>query len=159
MTSPLFIDRSLLNELSAEAAQSPRLRKNRNFHTDNDDACHRLLNALEPGTYIQPHRHLAADKEETLIVLCGRVGVLLFDEAGAVTATRELVAGGETVGINVAPGVFHSLVALEAGSVFFESKAGPYAALSAAEKPAWAPAEGEAGVADFLAGMLARFAR
>ncbi|MBM3115452.1 WbuC family cupin fold metalloprotein [Jeongeupia naejangsanensis] len=159
MTSPTFIDRNLLNELSAEAAQSPRLRKNRNFHTGNDDACHRLLNALEPGTYIQPHCHLAADKEETLIVLYGRIGVLLFDETGAVTATRELVAGGETVGVNVAPGVFHSLVALEAGSVFFESKAGPYAALGAAEKPVWAPSEGEPGVEAFLAGMLAHFAR
>ncbi|GHD58492.1 WbuC family cupin fold metalloprotein [Jeongeupia chitinilytica] len=159
MTSPVFIDRALLGELASEAAQSPRLRKNRNFHAGNDDACHRLLNALEPGTYIQPHRHLAADKEETLIVLAGRVGVLLFDEAGAVTATRELVAGGETVGVNVAPGVFHSLVALDAGSVFFESKAGPYAALTAAEKAEWAPSEGEPGVESFLAGMLAHFPR
>ncbi|AOX99021.1 WbuC family cupin fold metalloprotein [Jeongeupia sp. USM3] len=157
MTSPQFIDRQLLGELSAEAAQSPRLRKNRNFHASNDDACHRLLNALEPGTYIQPHRHLAVDKEETLIVLCGRIGVLLFDEQGGVTATRELVAGGETVGVNVAPGVFHSLVALAPGTVFFESKAGPYAALTEAERAAWAPAEGESGVAAFLAGMAARF--
>ncbi|BCL74953.1 hypothetical protein JHS3_06890 [Jeongeupia sp. HS-3] len=159
MTKPVFIDRTFLAELSQEAAQSPRLRKNRNFHAGNDDACHRLLNALEPGTYIQPHCHLAADKEETLIVLCGRIGVLLFDAAGQVIAARELIAGGETVGINVVPGVFHSLVALEAGSVFFESKAGPYQALSVAEKASWAPTEGESGVADFLEAMLAHFAR
>ncbi len=53
-----FIDRALLDELSAEAKASPRLRKNRNFHPGDDYPAHRLLNAAEPETYIAPHCHL-----------------------------------------------------------------------------------------------------
>ncbi|WP_035056869.1 WbuC family cupin fold metalloprotein [Andreprevotia chitinilytica] len=157
MSAPRLIDQNLLAELSREAAQSPRLRKNRNFHADNADACHRLLNALEPGTYVQPHRHLNPLKEETIIVLAGRVGVLFFDEAGQIDETCVIAAGGAVVGVNVPVGCFHSLVALEPGSVFFESKTGPYEALTDAEKATWAPAENQPETASYLDWMVSRF--
>lgn len=147
--------RSLFDELSAEAAAAPRLRKNRNFHRVNEDPAHRLLNATEPGTYVQPHRH--ADKDETLVVVRGRLGLVLFEEGGQVAAAELLEAGGELVGANLPAGTYHSLVSLEPGTIFFESKAGPYRALSAAEVAPWAPAEGEAASGDYLASLRGHF--
>ncbi|AZN35016.1 WbuC family cupin fold metalloprotein [Iodobacter ciconiae] len=150
------INSDTLSDLSAAAKTSPRLRKNQNFHASNESACHRLLNALEPGTYVQPHRHLDAEKDETMIALSGRFGVLIFDEAGEITEQAVLAADGN-LGINIPAGTFHSMVALESGSVFFESKAGPYVPLGDSEKASWAPAEGEPGCEAYLAKMVAYF--
>jgi len=146
-----------LATLSGEAAASPRLRKNLNCHADNEARCHRLFNALEPGTYVPPHCHLDPHKEETLVVIKGRFGVLIFDAAGVVQESMVLSPGGEHFGITIPVGVFHSMVALESGSVFFEAKAGPYVPVAAAEKAPWAPAEGEPGCAAYLQQMLANF--
>jgi cupin fold WbuC family metalloprotein len=142
-----LIDQALLDEVSREAAASPRLRKNRNFHPSDDFIAHRLLNAVEPGSYVMPHRHLDADKDETIIALRGRFGVLLFEDAGKVVRKLLLEAGGPVQGVDLPHGTWHTLVALETGSVFFEAKAGPYAPLSEAERAPWAPAESETAAA------------
>ena len=152
-----LIGQATLTDLSKEAANSPRLRKNLNFHASNEAQCHRLLNALEPGTYVQPHCHLDPQKEETLVVLKGRFGVLIFDENGNVTQSLVLSPNTEHFGITIPVGVFHSMVALEAGSVFFEAKAGPYVPIAVAEKASWAPAEGDSACATYLQNMLQHF--
>lgn len=152
------IDTLSLAELSQAARLSPRLRKNMNFHASNEAHCHRLLNALEPGTYIQPHRHLDPEKDESMILIRGRFGILIFDQEGAIAQQLILGADSGNLGITIPAGVFHSMLALESGSVFFESKAGPYAALGDAEKASWAPAEGENGWLEYLETMQARFA-
>ncbi|MEN9659825.1 MAG: hypothetical protein RL571_3290 [Pseudomonadota bacterium] len=152
-----LINTETLAELTQGAKASPRLRKNFNFHSSNESSCHRLLNALEPGTYVQPHCHLDSEKDETMIALSGRFGILIFDAQGEITQQVVLSAKEGNMGINIPAGAFHSMVALESGSVFFESKAGPYVALAAAEKASWAPAEGDAGCAAYLAKMVAIF--
>ena len=153
----VLIDGALLAKVSATAVASPRLRKNYNFHVSEAEPCGRLLNAIEPGSYVRPHCHLGADKDETILAVKGRVGVLEFDAAGQVAGKAVLEAGGENIGINVPHGTFHSLVALEAGSVFFESKAGPWAPLSVAERSAWAPDEGSEGAQAYYQWMRAQF--
>lgn len=135
-----YIDTPLLDEVSAEAQASARLRKNRNFHPHDAFPCHRLLNAIEPDSYIPPHRHLDPNKSETVIVLRGRLGLVVFDAEGSVTETRELRAGGPCCGCDVPAGTIHTFVALEPGAVCFEAKAGPYHPLALVERPAWAPA-------------------
>ncbi len=157
MDRPQIINRTLFARISAEAQASPRRRKNYNFHGSDMDASHRLLNAMEPDSYIQPHRHLDANKDETIIALSGRIGIVFFDQAGNVTEVVTLSPGGEAAGVNIPHGEFHSLVALEPGSLFFEAKAGPYLALTLAEKAPWAPAEGEPGAAAYLARLKALF--
>ena len=149
------IDRRLLDEVSAEARASPRRRKNRNFHASEADASHRLLNAIEPDSYIPPHRHLDAGKDETILVLRGRLGAVFFGEDGEAAQTAVLEPGGAAVGINVPHGVWHTVLALEPGTVFFEAKAGPYAPLAETERAPWAPAESDAGAAAYLARLLA----
>lgn len=155
MTMIRLIDDALLARVSAEAQDSPRLRKNFNFHHADDDAAHRLLNAIEPGSYIMPHRHLDAAKDETMIVLRGRLGVIIFDEDGGVERALMLTAGGASCGIDIPHGVYHTVFAGEPGTVMFESKGGPFAPLTPAERATWAPAEGEAGVAAYLARLQA----
>lgn len=113
---------------------------------------------LQPNTYVPPHRHLSADKAETLLVLRGSLGLLVFDEDGQVLARRVLQAGGECPAVDLPAGVFHSLVVLEPDTVMFECKAGPYRPVGEGEMAAWAPREGEAGVAEYQAWMRAQFA-
>lgn len=157
MNTPQLINRELFARVSAQAQAAPRRRKNFNFHVAEADACHRLLNAMEPDSYIPPHCHRDTSKDESIIALSGRFGVVFFDREGKVTGTASLSPGGEAVGVNIPHGVFHSLVALESGSLFFEAKAGPYSALEPAEKAAWAPAEGEAGADAYLNFLRAMF--
>ncbi|MQA55064.1 WbuC family cupin fold metalloprotein [Pseudomonas piscis] len=156
MAGPSFLDQALFSDLAEKAAANPRGRQHHNFHAM-EEPCHRLAVGLQPSTYIPPHRHLSADKAETLLVLKGRLGLLVFDEAGQLQDKRELQAGGDCVGVDIPAGVFHGLVALEPDSLMFECKAGPYRALNANEQATWAPREGEPGVAEYLAWMRAQF--
>ena len=92
MKTPLLIDQALLDSVSLEAGRNPRQRKNRNFHADDTAPAHRLLNAIEPGSYLMPHRHLDANKDETMIVLRGRMGVIFFDDL------EENIAAARSIG-------------------------------------------------------------
>jgi len=157
MHKPLLIDQVLLDRVSLEAAASPRLRKNFNFHGSDSDSCHRLLNAIEPHSYLAPHRHLDPGKDETMIVLHGRLGIVLFDEAGKILQTHVLEAGHAICGITIPHGVFHTLVSCQAGSVMFESKAGPYLPLGEDERASWAPAEGGDGVETYARMLMQLF--
>ena len=121
-----WITRELLNQVSREATASPRQRKNYNFHQSDNELCHRLLNAIEPGSYVPPHKHSEPEKSETMICVQGRLGVLLFDEEGRVTHQSVIAPLSETIGLHIPAGTYHSLVALTPGSIFFEAKGGPY---------------------------------
>lgn len=159
MDLPRIIDQATLDFVSAQAKASPRKRKNLNFHAAETDASHRLLNAIEPGSYIPPHRHLDPAKDESILMLRGRMGAIFFDEAGKVVEYGLLTAGGPNVMINVPHASYHTVLALEPGTVFFEAKAGPYLPLTAAERAPWAPLEGDPGAADYLASLEALFGR
>ncbi|EPL08553.1 WbuC family cupin fold metalloprotein [Pseudomonas sp. CF161] len=156
MNQPSFLDQALFAELAEKAAASPRGRQHHNFH-QMQEPCHRMAVGLQPATYIAPHRHLSADKAETLLVLKGRLGLLVFDEAGQVLAKRVLQAGGECVGVDLPAGVFHGLVVLEPDSLMFECKSGPYRPVGEGEMASWAPREGEPAVAQYHAWMRAQF--
>ncbi|APC22269.1 cupin [Pseudomonas protegens] len=156
MTGPSFLDQALFNDLAEKAAANPRGRQHHNFHAM-EEPCHRMAVGLQPSTYVPPHRHLSADKAETLLVLKGRLGVLIFDEAGQVQGKRVLQAGGDCVGVDLPAGVFHGLVVLEPDSLMFECKAGPYRPVGDGEQASWAPREGEPGVAEYQAWMRAQF--
>jgi cupin fold WbuC family metalloprotein len=157
MSGARFLDQLLFGELAEQAAASPRQRQHHNFH-QMEEPCHRMAVGLQPATYIPPHRHLSADKAEALLVLKGRLGLLIFSDTGEVLDQRVLEAGGACVGVDLPPGVFHALVVLEADSILFECKAGPYKPVGEGEQASWAPREGEPGVAEYLAWMRAQFA-
>jgi cupin fold WbuC family metalloprotein len=141
LSSFLALDRTLLVELSAAARLHPRRRLNRNLHAM-EDPSHRLLNAIEPGSYVRPHRHGTPPKSETIILVAGALGLLLFDGIGTILGRERLETGGERFGADLPPGVWHSLVSLAEGTVFFETKPGPYVRPVEADLAPWAPEEG-----------------
>jgi cupin fold WbuC family metalloprotein len=151
-----LIDNALLDEVCREAAASPRRRKNRNFHTHDDQPGHRLLNAMQPDSYIPPHRHLDPDKAETMVVLRGAMAVVEFDDVGEVVRLQKLGAGGTAVGVDIPHGTWHTVVALEPDTVFLEAKAGPYLPLTVDEKAPWAPAEADQSASRYLTGLMSR---
>lgn len=120
----MVIDKNLLDKVSEQAKGSPRLRNNFNFHQSLDEKCHRFLNAVEPGTQVEVHRHPA--KDETLVLLRGRVRVNIYNDDGDVVDSPELSPDDGRYGINIPKGIWHNLESLEANSVFFECKEGPY---------------------------------
>ncbi len=139
-----------LSALSARAVSSTRRRANENLHPTSEDPVQRFCNAVEPGSYVRPHRHPEAGRWELFLILAGRAAVLVFDDVGTVRDRVELCAGGGTLAVEVPPDTWHSLAALESGTVLFELKPGPYRPLGDKDFARWAPAEGEEG-ADSLA--------
>lgn len=136
-----YIDRNVIDGVIAAARTAPRKRQNFNFH-QHSDALQRFLNAMEPGTYFYPHRHVQANKTETLVVLRGSVGILQFSDEGQVTATALAKPGGDVLGVDFDSTDWHTLVVLESGTVILECKAGPFIADTAKDFAPWAPKEG-----------------
>lgn len=119
-----IIDESLLDKISSEAKESPRLRMNYNFHQSLDDKCHRFLNAVEPGTEVPIHRH--PTKDETFVILRGKVKVTTHNDDGSIIESVVLCAEEGRYGVNILKGVWHTLESLESGSCIFECKEGPF---------------------------------
>ena len=134
-----IIDTHLLNETTERAKKSPRLRMNYNFHETPDDPVNRLLNALEPDTYLRPHRHCNPDKNEIFLLLRGKVAVFLFDDIGRITDTILLDPQKGYYGGEIQSGIWHGLLVLESGTVIYEIKEGPFAPLKPENMAPWSP--------------------
>jgi len=118
----MIIDKHILDDLTAQAKASPRLRMNYDLRNSSEDGSQRMLNALEPGTVMPIHRH--HQSSETVICLRGHFEELFYDEGGNLTETVDMVPGG--VVVNIEKDRWHSLRCLESGTVLFEAKDGPY---------------------------------
>jgi len=119
------------------------------------------------GSYVAPHRHSKPPKAESFIVLEGYVAIFCFDESGKVLS-RHLAGCGPLPqllpaamkgleparGIDLAPGVWHTITAITPVAACFEVKPGPWDPTADKEFPAWAPKEGEAGVEQYLDSLL-----
>ena len=131
---------SILDALSLQAQQSPRRRANHNLHEELSDPIQRLAIAMEPETYVRPHRH--PHTWEMLFPLRGRFVVLQFDKTG--TVIERTVLGDDCKLLENAAGTWHSVLSLDKGGIIFEVKHGPYAALAESDFAPWSqPAEGE----------------
>ena len=119
-----LIDKQLLDDVSRQAQKSDRLRMNYDLRNSPEDKSQRMLSAIEPGTQVPIHRHLASS--ETVIIIRGRIRWLFYDEQGRITESTELWSDGDVRMLNVEKGRWHSLECLESGSVLFEAKDGPY---------------------------------
>ena len=127
----MVIDKTLLDELSAQAKGNPRLRQAMDLRNSPEDLSQRMLNALEPGTIMPIHRHHASS--ETVVVLRGKIEWIFYDNDGNETERVTLDANGEPRMLNVERDRWHSLVCLEEGSVLYESKDGAYHPLTSDE--------------------------
>ncbi len=122
-----LINSTLLNEVTKQAQDSPRLRMNYNFHDSLDARAQRLLNALELGTILPIHRH--PHTAETYLLLRGKIRVMFYNDMKEETESTELDPQTGNYGVHIPAGQWHTLEVLEAGSVLFEVKDGPYTPL------------------------------
>jgi cupin fold WbuC family metalloprotein len=143
-----LFSQNLLDELTAKAAASPRLRANHNIHAVPADVVQRFFVAAQRDTYFRPHRHLT--KSELALVLRGNFDVLTFDESGRVTGRYRVGSDTANIGFETPRATWHTLLAVNDGSLFLEIKEGPYDPTTAAEFAAWAPPEGHESVPAFL---------
>jgi len=126
-------------ELCKKASESPRLRSHLNIHAELDEKCQRLLIAIEPDSYVRPHRHLLDPKPETVFCLAGSIGLLIFDDDGKVLQAIPMEPVGKCSGADIPIGAWHSIVSLETKSVFLEMKPGPYIPFQPEDFAVWAP--------------------
>lgn len=152
-----------LNELTTQAHGSPRKRQFSNIHESHADPCQRLFNAIEPGSYIRPHRHAADPRDELLIGVRGFMALVTFDEQGMVTGVIRFGEGGNgdtlAVGVEVPANTWHTVIALEPGSVLLEVKAGPFDPNQPKDLAPWAPDEGGLNAKQYLEKLISRIIR
>lgn len=122
----MIIDKHLLDNISAKARSSERLRMNYNLHESLDAKAQRLLNALEPGTVLPIHRH--QHTAETYILLRGNIDVIFYDDNGAESCRYTLCTTCENYGVHIPRGQWHTVEVYQP-SVIFEVKDGPYTPL------------------------------
>jgi cupin fold WbuC family metalloprotein len=154
----MLIHDDLLEALSQEAQDHPRKRKNHNFHTSLADPINRMLNALEPESYVCPHKHERPDKREVFILLKGRLAVFYFDNTGEITDMVVLGPNEGNYGVEIPAGTWHTVVAMESGTVVYEIKDGPYRAEDDKHFAQWAPDEGSPEASLYLQKLLSLLA-
>ena len=135
------IDNALLDNLTAQAQESPRLRMNMDLRNSSEDTSQRMLNAIEPGSVVPIHRHRKTS--ETVVVLRGRVVEEYYDDAGVLVESFVLgdchVADAPrndvpmAYALNIPASQWHTLRALESGTVILEMKDGPYEPIGAGD--------------------------
>jgi len=144
-----LIGRELLEKMRVNTTKADRKRTHHNLHPVLEDPVQRLVVAIDPGSYIRPHRHCDPGKWELFILLKGSAIILLFDEDGCVTNRMDLSENGPVHAVEIPENAWHTLAAREKGSILIEIKPGPYALLSDKDYAAWAPGEGTEDAKEF----------
>ena len=123
------ITQAILDDLTAKAKVSPRLRMNLDLRDTDEDTSQRMLNAIEPGSPLPIHRHQKTS--ETVVCLRGRLVEEFYDDLERICTERiELSPGGPIVALNIPAGQWHTVQALESGTVILEVKNGQYEPIS-----------------------------
>ncbi len=153
MSPVIKIQQKTLEQLSVQAKSSERKRKNFNYHPTFSDPINRMLNAVEPGSYIQPHKHENRDKREVFILIKGKMVVVFFDDEGKII-DHIILDNQENFGVEIPPSVWHTLISLESGTVVYEVKDGPYSPDDDKNFATWAPKEGKTDCKIYLDKIL-----
>src|SRR5262245_7663109 len=138
-----LLSRATLETAVTYSRTSPRRRVIQPFHKRDSELLHRMLNVVQPGSYVRPHRHLDPPKDEAFIVLRGALAFFTFEDDGRIRDAARLAPDGDAFGVDLGPGVFHSMVALSADTVIYEVKTGPYVRATDKDFAPWAPEEGQ----------------
>lgn len=144
----------LLDSLTAKAKTLERKRTNLNFHDGPADPLQRMLNAMQPGTYLQPHKHENPDKREVFLALTGRFVVVQFNDDGTIADHMILDPAMKEVAAEVGPRTYHTIICLSPDSVIYELKDGPYDVADDKHFAGWAPREGDPESKEYIAGLL-----
>ncbi len=151
----LGITPDVIRSKSLEARANSRKREILVLHRGDDDPLQRMLNAIEPGSYVQPHRHCNPPKSETIVLMSGSIAFLTFHDDGSPDTGNFIVlhpAKG-ALALDAREGIWHTFFALEPNTVLFEVKAGPFDPRCEKEAAPWAPAESSPDAPAYLAWM------
>ena len=118
------ITQALMDDLTAQAKESPRLRMNRDLRNSAADGSQRMLNAIEPGSPLPIHRHMKSS--ETVVCLRGHLRELFYNDSGEVTEVIDLAPNSDCVALDIPIGQWHTVEVLESGTVILEVKDGAY---------------------------------
>jgi cupin fold WbuC family metalloprotein len=151
-----LIDEQIIRNTLEAARKSPRRRMNHNFHSGPEDNPHRFLNVLLKDTYVAPHRHLRPPKAESFLVLEGCIVLISFHDDGSVRNRYFLgdAPPATARGIDLEPGVWHTITAVTPHAVCYEVKPGPWDPATDKEFAPWAPREGDPDAAEYLRRLL-----
>ena len=150
------VDQQTLDKLCREATASPRRRAHLNLHEDLEEDVQRLLIAMQPDTYIRPHRHPEPYKKETLIILQGRCACMTFHNDGSVDQSTILDPAKGTYLCEFPDQQWHGVTWLTNDTVIVEFKRGPYAPLTPENFAPWALEEGSDDCPAYLDSLIAR---
>ena len=155
----LAITPDIIRGKAEDALGNPRRREILALHRGNGDGLQRMLNAIQPGSYVRPHRHALSPKAELLVLLSGAIGFMSFLDDGT-PDTRNFVFLHQTRGalaVDCREGVWHTFFALEPDTVVCEAKAGPYDPTLDKEFAPWAPSENDPAAHSYLASLEQSF--
>ncbi len=134
-----------LSDLSRKANSNIRKRQHLNIHQNYSEVCQRFLNAIEPESYIRPHRHQTDPKNEMLVPINGLFAVYTFNDIGEILNLTYLSQKDTNINfsrlVEIPSNLWHTVIALEKGSVLLEIKAGPFNPKFPKDFAGWAPIE------------------
>ncbi|MCX6231741.1 MAG: WbuC family cupin fold metalloprotein [Bacteroidetes bacterium] len=148
------IDSAFVEVIAENAKLSERKRASFNLHKSYDDKLQRFVNAIEPYSYVQPHKHENPDKREIFIIIKGKMLVVSFDDNGNIADHFILDAGKDKFAIEIPEKIYHSIFSLESGSIAIEIKDGPYMPSNDKIFATWAPKEGDEQCKAYIDGIL-----
>jgi cupin fold WbuC family metalloprotein len=138
-----------LAQLAGKAAGSERRRAHLNMHDTLEAPVQRLFIAVEPDSYMRPHRHPQSNKWEMFVLLNGEIDLLVFADDGTLKQ-RETLSANALRAVEIPPNTWHAYVCRQPGTVVLEVKEGPYIPTPAEDFAPWSPAEGEEGAPSYL---------
>jgi cupin fold WbuC family metalloprotein len=153
------IDQVLIEQKIEDAKKNSRKREIHNLHSSDQEGLHRMLNSIQPGSYLRPHRHLDPPKDEAFVLLKGSAGFVIFDEEQGLKKKEFILLDLRrgTYGIDIRAGVWHALFSLEPDTVLYEVKPGPYTPLTDKDFAPWSPRDNTPDAARFLAELEDEF--
>lgn len=150
-----ILNSALLQDLTVQAQKNRRLRQHHNLHESYDELSQRLLNAMEPNSYIRPHRHLTDPKPEAFIGIRGKMALLIFNDTGKIEQVYPFGPDEEIIGVDLPPGIWHTVISLQEGSVFYETKPGPFNPINPKDVAPWAPDSSSSEALSYLHSLVA----
>jgi len=155
---PFFhLDDSFIERAVEASRESPRRRMIAPIQRSESAPVQRLLNVMQPDSYVPPHRHPRPQGMETALVLRGRLGAWVFEEDGAIWSVFDCRAGTSRALLDLEPGIWHTFCALEPDTVVLEIKGGPYDRMLDKEFAPWAPLEEDSAAQRYHEKLMASF--
>lgn len=158
LANPLIVSPDMLDRLASEAAATARRRLNLNLHASHAEPCQRFFNAMEPDSYLRPHRQLSIPRDKLLVGIRGQFALILFADDGTFSEVVPFAGGDRrrNVAVEVPAGRWNTVISLATGAVLLEVKEGPFDPDAPRELASWAPEEGAPEVGGYLAALRAQ---